>query len=84
MHHTYDDTQAMPAFKPNMIATFAPFVQQSAQSIVLDGIRRETEHGDAVQFCSTAKRFAFEIGAKFVFGPLLNDVERDYTFPVCS
>jgi len=72
--------KAMPSFKPDMIGTFAPFVQRSAQNIVLDGIRRETEHGDAVQFCPLAKRFAFEIGAKFVFGPLLNDEEREYMF----
>ena len=84
VHHQHHDTQAMPSFKPDLIGTFAPFVQRSAQNIVLDGIRRETEHGDAVQFCPLAKRFAFEIGAKFVFGPLLNDEEREYMFTVCS
>jgi len=33
-----------------------------------------------VQFCPLAKRFAFEIGAKFVFGPLLDDEERKHAF----
>lgn len=43
-----------------------------------------TANGNFVQFCPMAKRFAFEIGSKFVFGALLNDDERQYTFEVCS
>ncbi len=76
--------QAMPSFKANMVGRFTPFVQSSAQSLLLDEVHRDTADGDAVQFCPLAKRFAFEIGAKFVFGPLLNDEERKHAFTVCD
>merc|ERR1712083_188335 len=69
-----------PAFKPNMIGTLAPFIQESVQSLLLDRIRQETEKGHSVQSCRMAKRFAFEIGSKFVYGPLLNEEEREQTF----
>jgi cytochrome P450 len=70
----------MPSFKANMVGRFSPFVQSSAQSLLLDEVHRDTADGDAVQFCPLAKRFAFEISAKFVFGPLLDDEERKHAF----
>ena len=74
--------KALPSFKPDLVDTFTPFIQRSATNILLNGIHKATEHGDAVQFCPLAKRFAFEIGSKFVYGPLLNDKEREQAFPV--
>jgi len=51
-------------------------------SLLLERIHEQTQNGESIQFCSMAKRFAFEIGSKFVYGPLLNDEEREYTFDI--
>jgi len=70
----------MPAFKPKMLDELTPFIQHCAQHIVLEHIAKETEHGESVPFCSVAKRFAFEIASKYIYGPLLDDAERDRVF----
>jgi len=72
--------KVMPSFKPKTVGRFAPFIQHSAQRLLLDRIHEESEKGEFVQFCPTAKQFAYDIGSKFVYGPLLNEEERDYTF----
>jgi len=72
--------KAMPAFKPNMIDVFAPFIQRSAQNMMLENIARECADGQSVSFNPLARRFAFEIGMQFIFGPLLSKNDRDYLF----
>merc|ERR1719499_3049937 len=72
--------KAMPAFKPNMMAKLAPFVQHSAQNMVLDRIHKESQKGGYLAMCSTAKRFAFEIGVHLIYGPLLNDEEKEHLY----
>jgi len=74
--------KAMPAFKPNMIGQLAPFVQRSAQNLLLDRMHEESQNGDSLQFCPMAKRFAFEIGSHLIYGPLLNDEEREHVFKI--
>ena len=66
-----------------MIGQLSPFIQHSVQNLLLERIHEDTQNGESIQFCSMAKRFAFEIGSKFVYGPLINDEEREYTFDVC-
>lgn len=72
--------KAMPAFKPNMIDVFAPFIQECAQNMMLENISKECADGQSVSFNPLARRFAFEIGMHFIFGPLLTKEERDYLF----
>jgi len=72
--------KAMPAFKPNMMGKLAPFVQHSAQNLVLDRVHRESQKGEYLAFCPMAKRFAFEIGSHLIYGPLLNDEEREHVY----
>ena len=74
---------ASKGFKPNIIDQYTPFIQRAAESILLEGIYRENQRtGDYVHFLWEAKRFAFVIGIKFVYGPLLSDGERDSIFPI--
>merc|ERR1719242_220758 len=78
--HSVWRKKATPSFKPNMMGQLAPFVQRSAQKLLLERIHRESENGESVQFCGMAKRFAFEIGSHLIYGPLLDDGERDHIF----
>merc|ERR1719192_1382817 len=71
--------KAVPQFKPNMMGKLAPFVQRSAQNLVLDRIQKESEN-ESVRLCPMAKRFAFEIGANLIYGPLLNEEKREQSF----
>merc|ERR1712038_2007014 len=71
--------KAMPAFRPKMMGQLAPFVQRSAQNLVLDQIHKESS-AEFVRFCPTAKRFAFEVGSNLIYGPLLNDEDRQHIF----
>merc|ERR1712156_1320994 len=72
--------KAMPAFKPKMIDEFAPFIQDAATNMMLENISKECGDGKSVSFNPLARRFAFEIGMQFIFGPLLDKEERDYLF----
>jgi len=72
--------KAMPAFKPKMIDEFAPFIQDAATNMMLENISKECAEGKSVSFNPLARRFAFEIGMQFIFGPLLSKEERDYLF----
>ena len=73
------------SFKPHIIDQYTPFIQKSAGDIVLKGISNTSqESGEFVYFCQEAKRFAFEIGIKFVMGPLINTEERAHLFSVCN
>merc|ERR1719402_664258 len=72
--------KAMPAFKPKMIDEFAPFIQNAATNMMLENISKECSDGKSVSFNPLARRFAFEIGMQFIFGPLLDKEERDYLF----
>jgi cytochrome P450 len=72
--------KAMPAFKPKMIDEFAPFIQDAATNMMLENISKECADGKSVSFNPLARRFAFEIGMQFIFGPLLDKEERDYLF----
>jgi len=74
--------KVMPSFKPNMIGRLSPFIQHSVQNLLLEYISSKTKEGESVQFCTAAKRFAFEVGSKFVYGPLLNNQEREYAFDI--
>jgi len=71
------------SFKPHIIDQYTPFIQKAASDIVLQGISNTSkESGEYVYFCQEAKRFAFEIGIKFVMGPLINAEERDHLFSI--
>merc|ERR1719333_518688 len=72
--------KAMPAFKPKMIDEFAPLIQDAATNMMLENISKECGDGKSVSFNPLARRFAFEIGMQFIFGPLLDKEERDYLF----
>jgi len=75
--------KASKGFKPTFIDQYAPFIQETASSILLDGIHRENVRtGEYVHFLWEAKRFAFMIGIKFVYGPLLSEEEKWTTFPI--
>ena len=77
--------KAMKSFKPAIIDQYTPFIQQTANEIVLSGIADITQINDkSVYFCQFAKQFTFEIGAKFVIGPLLSAQERKSLFEVFS
>merc|ERR1712217_604089 len=60
----------------------SPFIQHSVQNLLMERIHEATQKGESVQFCSMAKRLAFEIGSKFVYGPLLDEEERENTFDI--
>lgn len=72
--------KAMTAFKPKMIDEFAPFIQDAATNMMLENISKECGDGKSVSFNPLARRFAFEIGMQFIFGPLLDKEDRDYLF----
>lgn len=74
--------QAMPAFKPRMLDELTPFIQESAQKLVLERIYEASQRGESIPFCQVAKRFVFEIASKYIFGPLLDDSEREHVFEV--
>ena len=77
--------KAIKSFKPDIVDQYTPFIQQSANDIVLSGIAEQSQKsGKHISLCEWAKKFAFEIGVKFVMGPLLNTNERNEAFPVCS
>ena len=77
--------KAAKAFKPHIIDQYTPFIQQAATEIVLEGLSNKSHQtGESIYFCSAAKRFAFEIGATFVCGPLVDQKERDEIFEVCT
>jgi len=63
-----------------MIDEFAPFIQDAATNMMLENISKECADGKSVSFNPLARRFAFEIGMQFIFGPLLDKEERDYLF----
>merc|ERR1719189_246942 len=72
--------KAMSAFRPKMIDEFAPFIQESATNMMLENVSKKCAEGQSVSFNPLARRFAFEIGMQFIFGPLLDKEERDYLF----
>ena len=75
--------KATPAFKPEIVDQYTPFIKKAANDIVLSNIAKESQStGKAVYFCELAKRFAYEIGIKFTFGPLLSPQERADIFEV--
>ena len=75
--------KANPSFRPMAIDKLTPIVQDMAQRIVLDGIVRENKRTEqSVELYTAAQRFAFNIGAKFVLGPYINEEEMDYAFEV--
>lgn len=77
--------KAMKSFKPDIVDQYTPFIQKSANDVVLSGIAEESaKTGDYVYFCELAKKFAFQIGIKFMLGPLLNSKEIDELFEVSS
>jgi len=73
--------KAMGSFRPTMLDTYIPSIQRSAEDVVLQGIAAATQQtGEAVQFNPLAKRFAYDIASGFVWGPLINDLERPVTY----
>ena len=76
--------KAAKAFKPHIIDQYTPFIQKAATDIVLQGLANKCEEsGESIYFCQEAKKFAFQIGIKFVCGPLISEPERAEIFPVC-
>ena len=74
---------ATNAFKPEIVDQYTPFIQQSANDIILSGIADITQKtGKSTYFCELSKQFAYEIGIKFVYGPLLSPQERANVFEV--
>ena len=74
---------ATGAFKPEIIDQYTPFIQKCANDIMLSGIADITQKtGKSTYFCRLSKRFAYEIGTKFVYGSLLNPQERNDMFEV--
>ena len=83
--HSKQRAKAAKSFKPHMIEQYTPFIQSSAQSTLLEAIANESQsRNDSIYFCDVAKKFAYDIGIKFVYGPLLSDEERNELFPVIS
>jgi len=73
--------KAMRSFKPAMLDAYIPSIQRSADEVVLQGIASEAQQtGEAVQFNPSAKRFAYNIASDFVWGPLINELERPVTY----
>ena len=65
--------KAIKSFKPDIVDQYAPFIQKTANNILLSGIAEQSQKtGQYIYFCTLAKRFAFEIGMKFIMGPLLD------------
>jgi len=80
--HTEWRKKIMPSFKPKIVGKFASFIQDSAQNLLLEHVHEESQKGKFVQICPTAKHFAYDIGSRFVYGPLLNAEEREHTFQI--
>ncbi len=75
--------KATRSFKPELIDQYTPFIQQSAQNIVLKNIENVSQNtGEYTYLCDLAKRYTFESSIKFIYGPLLNDEEIENCFKV--
>jgi len=73
--------KAMRSFKPSMLDLYIPSIQRSVQDVVLKGMFDESQaSGEAVHFNPMAKRFAYDIGSNFVWGPLISDEERPLSY----
>ena len=74
---------ATSEFKPEIVDQYTPFIQKCANDIMLSRIADITQKtGKSTYFCGLSKRFAYEIGIKFTYGPLLNPQERNDIFEV--
>merc|ERR1712217_318839 len=62
---------------PKMVAQLSPFVQRSAQNLALDRIYKECSI-ESVDLYPMVKRFTFEVAANLIYGPMLDDKEREY------
>ena len=75
--------KASKSFKPNTVDRLTPFIQQTANEILLNGIASQSnESGESLYFAPLVKRFAFEIGTKFVMGPMMDPKEIKDLFQV--
>ena len=71
-------------FKPQEINQLSSCIQESAENVLLRGIYDEHEtNNDYIYFTNKAKKFAFEVGIKYVLGPLVKDDEIDSLYDVC-
>lgn len=73
--------KAAVSFKPSTLDTYIPFIQESAEKNILNVIHDEAlQKGEAVHLNPLAKRFAYDVGSSFVWGPLLDEHDKPRSY----